>query len=156
MICGLSVIILQMDLVMDKAHQKNFTRFIISVFPSLNINISQTKKPYVIPSVIFLSVSEFDVNLLNTQSSNPHTKTLIPKKSSKSGLIGVWHKDNLYLDTSTIGNRNPHPMNIVSQSRGIRMTPRSQLLFDKSSLENQGRKIISPTHTQSVANKKFY
>jgi hypothetical protein len=30
--------------------------------------------------------------------------TLIPKKSSKSNLIGVWHKDNSYLDTSTIRN----------------------------------------------------
>jgi hypothetical protein len=30
-----------------------------------------------------------DVNLLNMQSSNPHAKTLIPGKPSKSGLIGV-------------------------------------------------------------------
>jgi hypothetical protein len=41
-----------------------------------------------------------DVNLLNMQSSNPHAKTLIPGKPSKSGLIGVWYKDNLYLGTT--------------------------------------------------------
>jgi hypothetical protein len=29
---------------------------------------------------------------------------------SKSGLIGVWHKDNLYLGTNTVGN-GKHPPN---------------------------------------------
>jgi len=29
-------------------------------------------------------------------------------------LIGVYHKDNLYLGTSTIENGNPHPTNIDS------------------------------------------
>ena len=42
-------------------------------------------------------------------SRNPHSKTLIPEKPSKSGLIVVWHKDNLYLGTSTIGNGKPLP-----------------------------------------------
>jgi len=56
---------------------------------------------------------------------NPHVTTPIPRKPSKSGLIGVWHKDNLYLGTSTIGNRNPHPTNIDSWRRSIRMMPRS-------------------------------
>jgi len=37
-------------------------------------------------------------------SHNPHSKTSIPGKPSKSGLIEVWYKDNLYLDTSTIRN----------------------------------------------------
>jgi hypothetical protein len=32
-----------------------------------------------------------------------------PEKPSKSGLIGVWHKDNFYLGTSTIGNGKPPP-----------------------------------------------
>ena len=76
----------------------------------------------------------------------------IPGKPSKSGLIGVWHKDNLYLGTSTIGNRNPHPTNIDSRTRSIRMMPRKQLFFDKSffsSLENHEREIISPTHTHT-------
>jgi hypothetical protein len=96
-----------------------------------------------------------DANLVITWSRNPHTKTLIPGKPSKSGLIGMWHKDNLYLGTSTIGNGNPHPTNIDSRTRSIRMTPRRQLFFDKSffsSLENHGREIISPTntHTQST------
>ena len=37
-------------------------------------------------------------------SRNPHAKAPILEKSSKSGLIGVYHKDNLYLRTNTIGN----------------------------------------------------
>jgi hypothetical protein len=92
------------------------------------------------------------VNLLNTRSSNSHAKIPIPEKPSKSGLmIRVWHKDNLYLDTSTIGNGNPHPTNINSRTTCIRMTPRSQLFFDKlffSSLENQGREINPPPHNK--------
>jgi len=32
-----------------------------------------------------------------------------PEKPSKSGLIGVWHKDNLYQVTSIIGNGKPPP-----------------------------------------------
>jgi hypothetical protein len=60
---------------------------------------------------------QLDVNLLNMRSSNPHAKTSILGKPSKSGLIGVWHKDNLYLGTSTIGNGNPHPTNIDSRTR---------------------------------------
>jgi hypothetical protein len=73
-----------------------------------------------------------DANLMITWSRNPHAKTPIPGKPSKSGLIGVWHKDNLYLGTSTIGNGHPHPRNIDSRTRSIRMTPRRQLFFDKS------------------------
>ena len=92
-----------------------------------------------------------DANLVITWSRNPHAKTPIPEKPSKSSLIGVWHKDNLYLSTSTIGNGDPHTRNIDSRTRSIRMTPRKQLFFDKSffsSLENHGREIISPTHTK--------
>jgi len=92
-----------------------------------------------------------DANLLNTRSSDPDAKTPILGKPSKSSLIGVWYKDNLYLGTGTIGNENPHPTNIDSQTRSIRMMPRSQLLFDKSFfsyLENQGREIIPPTHNK--------
>jgi len=73
-----------------------------------------------------------DANLVITWSRNPHSKTPIPGKLSKSGLIGVWHKDNLYLGTNTIGNGDPYPTNIDSQKRSIRLTPRRQLLFDKS------------------------
>ena len=72
------------------------------------------------------------MNLFNTQSSNPHTKTPILEKPSKSGLIGVWHKDNSYIGINTIANENPHPTNIDSQTRIIRMMPRNQLFFDKS------------------------
>jgi hypothetical protein len=103
-------------------------------------------------------ISEANANLLNTRSSNPHAKTPIPGKPSKLGLIGVWHKDNLYLSTSTIGNGNPHPMNIDSQTRNITMTPRSQLLFDKSffsSLENQERRL-SHQHTTSASKEVYW
>jgi hypothetical protein len=92
-----------------------------------------------------------DANLVIMRSNNPYIKTSILRKPSKSGLIGVWHKDNLYLGTSTIRNGNPQPMNINSRTRSIRMTPQSQLFFDKSffsSLEKQGRKIIPPTHNK--------
>jgi hypothetical protein len=44
-----------------------------------------------------------DTNLV-MWSRNPHAKTRILGKPSKSGLIGVSHEDNLYLGTSTIGN----------------------------------------------------
>jgi hypothetical protein len=35
-------------------------------------------------------------------SRNPHAKTSIPGKPSKSGLIEVWHKDNLYMHMLSI------------------------------------------------------
>ena len=73
-----------------------------------------------------------DANLVITWSCNPHAKTPIPGKPSKSCLIGVWHKDNLYLGTSTLENGDPHPTNIDSRTRSIRMTPQRQLFFDKS------------------------
>ena len=98
-----------------------------------------------------------DANLVITWSRNPLAKTSIPGKPSKSSLIEVWHKNNLYLGTSTIGNGDPHPTNIDSRTRSIRMRPRRQLFFDKSifsSLENQGREIIPPTQKQ-VRQKKF-
>ena len=101
---------------------------------------------------------QLDVNLLNMRSSNPHAKTSILGKPSKSGLIGVWHKDNLYLGTSTIGNGNPHPTNIDSRTRSIRMTARSQLFFDKlffSSLEKQWMEIIPPTHNKCGKQEVF-
>jgi len=72
-----------------------------------------------------------DANLVITWSCNPYAKTPIPRKLSKSGLVRVWHKDNLYLGTSTIGNGDTHPTNIDSRTRSIRMTPRRQLFFDK-------------------------
>jgi hypothetical protein len=97
--------------------------------------------------------------MMRTSWSRDHAKTPILEKQSKSGLIGVWHKYNLYLGTSIIGNTNPHLTNIDSWTRSITMTPRSQLFFDKlffTSLKNQKTESISPTHTQSAANKKFY
>jgi hypothetical protein len=48
---------------------------------------------------------------MRTSWSRDHAThmTQIPGKPSKSGLIGVWHKDNLYLGTSTIRNEKPLP-----------------------------------------------
>jgi len=100
-----------------------------------------------------------DANLVITWSRNPHAKTPIPGKPSKSGLIGMGHKDNLYLGTSTIENEDPHPTNIDSRTKSIRMTPRRQLFFDKSffsSLENHEREIISPTHKHKVRQTRSF
>jgi hypothetical protein len=58
---------------------------------------------------LYYEVVPSDANLVITWSSNPHINTPIPGKPSKSGLIGVWHKDKLYLGTSTIGNGKPPP-----------------------------------------------
>jgi len=41
--------------------------------------------------------------------TQPTHKDTIPGKPSKSGLIRVWHKDNLYLGTSIIVNGKPPP-----------------------------------------------
>ena len=99
------------------------------------------------------SMTRNDVNLVITWSRNPHAKTPIPGKPSKSGLIGVWHKDNLYLDTSTIGNEDPHPTNIDSWTRSIRMTPWRQLFFNKSffqfSKELWKGDYLTNTHTHT-------
>jgi len=73
-----------------------------------------------------------DANLVITWSRNAHAKTPILGKPSKSCLIGVWHEDNLYLGTNTIGNGDPHPTNIDLRTRSIMMTPRRQFFFDKS------------------------
>jgi len=73
-----------------------------------------------------------NVNLFNMWSSNPRANTSIPGKPSKSGSIGVWHEDNLYQGTSTIRNKKPHPTNIDSWTRSIRMASRRHLFFDKS------------------------
>jgi hypothetical protein len=100
-----------------------------------------------------------DANLVIIWSRNPHAKTPILGKPSKSGLIGVWHKDNLYQGTSTIGNVNPYPTNIDLWTRSIRMMPRGQLFFDKSffsSLENHEREIISPTHTHKMRQTRSF
>jgi hypothetical protein len=100
-----------------------------------------------------------DANLVITWSRNPHAKTSIPGKPNKSSLIRVWHKDNLYLGTNTIENENPHQMNIDSWTRSIRMTPRSQLFFDKSFfsfLKKHKRESIPLTHTHKVQQTRIF
>jgi len=56
--------------------------------------------------------------------------------------------------------RNPHLTNINLLTRSIRMTPRSQLFFDKSFLVlyriKEERLSHQHTNTKSAANKKFY
>jgi hypothetical protein len=47
----------------------------------------------------------------------------IPGKPSKSSMIRVWHKDNLYLGTRTIENGNLGPMNINSWMRSKVIKP---------------------------------
>jgi len=57
----------------------------------------------------------------------------------------------------TIGNGNPYPTNIDSETRSIKMMPRSQLFFDKlffSSLENQEERL-SHLHTTSAAKEVY-
>jgi hypothetical protein len=44
-----------------------------------------------------------DADLVVTQPTREDTN------SCKSGLIGVWHKNNLYPGTSTIENEKPPP-----------------------------------------------
>ena len=43
----------------------------------------------------------------------------IPEKPIKSGLIEVWHKDNLYLRTNTIRNGNPPTQWILIREREV-------------------------------------
>jgi hypothetical protein len=52
---------------------------------------------------------DVDANLVIMRSRNPRAKTSIFGKPIKSGFLGVWHKDNLYLGTSTIENDKPPP-----------------------------------------------
>jgi len=90
-------------------------------------------------------------------SRNPHSKTLIPEKPSKSGLIGVWHQDHLYLGTNTIANGKPPPnkylfVNEKYKDDATKLVVLRLVVF--SSLENQGREIISPTHTHTKCGKQ--
>jgi hypothetical protein len=67
------------------------------------------------------------------------------------------HVITRFASPALLKTENPYPMNFDSRRRSIRMTPRSQLFFDKSffsSLENQGREIITPTHNK-CGKKKF-
>jgi hypothetical protein len=69
----------------------------------------------------------------------------------KIEVIRDWPKPASIADVRSF-HENPHPTNIDSRTRSIRMMPRRQLFFDKSffnSLENHGREIISPTHTHA-------
>jgi hypothetical protein len=97
--------------------------------------------------------------MMRTSWSRGHAtytqKHQIPGKPSKSGLIGLWRKYNLYLGTSTFENGNPHGMNINSRIRSVRMTPRSQLFFDKSFqfFKEPRKEEYLITHTQSCGTR---
>jgi hypothetical protein len=69
--------------------------------------------------LVFSRFKVDDANLVITWSRNPHTKTPIPGKPSKSSLIGVWHKNNLYLGTSTIGKRKTPTQRILIREREV-------------------------------------
>jgi hypothetical protein len=84
-------------------------------------------------------------------SRNPHAKTPIPGKPSKSGLRGVWHKDNLYLRTSIIQNGKPPPNEYWFTNNKYKDDSRKPVVLREvvfSYLENQGREIIPPTHNK--------
>jgi hypothetical protein len=90
-----------------------------------------------------------DANLLNTRSSNPHAKTQIPQKPSKLGLIGVWHKDNLYLDTTILETKTPTQQVLIREREGwCHEVNCSSISYFFSFLKNQGREIIPPTHNK--------
>ena len=89
-----------------------------------------------------------------TWSRNPHAKTPIPRKPSKSGLIGVWQKDNLYLPAPTLLEmKKTLTQRILIREREVLGWRHEHLFFDKSffsSLEYHGREIISPIVFQNL------
>jgi len=61
-----------------------------------------------------------------------HNQDWQRSRKAEAGLIGVRHNGNLFQGTNTI-KTDPHPTNTNSRTRSIiGMTPRSQLIFDKS------------------------
>jgi len=70
---------------------------------------------YYAPSTFMRMMNDVDANLVITQ---PTIKIEIWSQKAEIGLIGVWHNGNLPQGTNTIGLS--------------RMTPWSQLIFDKS------------------------
>jgi len=67
-----------------------------------------TSQSTIFSDYVILSKSfrcHIDANLMITWSCNPHAKIPNPRKPIKSGLIRMWHKDNLYLGTKIIINK---------------------------------------------------
>jgi hypothetical protein len=74
----------------------------------------------------------------STAQTAPVASKIIIKTAS-TGDAWIWQRNQpcglrtstktKSLGTSTIGNRNPHPMNINSRTRSIKMTPRSQFVL---------------------------
>jgi hypothetical protein len=101
--------------------------------------------------------SNIDANPVITWSRNPHAKKPILGKPSKLGLIGVWHKDNLYAGTSTIGNKKPSTneywfANQTYKNDAMKLVVLWLVVFN--SLENHGKEIISPTHRLTKCGKQ--
>jgi len=78
----------------------------------------------------------------------PTRKDTNSQKATKSGLVGVWHKDNFYLSTSTTGNENPP----------------NEYWFANEKYKDDATKSVAyreprngdyPTNTQQVQQKKF-
>jgi len=80
-----------------------------------------TKKMKIIEGYDLVSEPSFDTNWCKSYDhvvTQPRIKIEIWSRKAKIGLIGVWHNENLLQGTNTI--------------EMSRMTPRSQLIFDKS------------------------
>jgi len=85
-----------------------------------------------------LALIPTDANLMITQ---PTIKIEIWSWKAKIGLIGVWHNGNLPQGTNTIGMS--------------RMTPRSQLIFNKSdSVRSRTEECKNHSHTLKLKNSE--
>jgi hypothetical protein len=51
--------------------------------------VALVRRENIIGSIVGVCLKSLDANLVITWSRNPHAKTQIPGKPSKSGLIGV-------------------------------------------------------------------
>jgi len=60
-----------------------------------------------------------DTDLLITWSSNPQWRWYNSWKAKKSGLIGMWHNENLSQGTNIVGIRNPYSTKTNFQMRSI-------------------------------------
>jgi hypothetical protein len=73
--------------------------------------------------------------------TQPTIKIEIWSRKAEIGLIGVWHNENLLQGTSTIGLS--------------RMTPRSQLIFNKSdSVRSRTEECKNHSHTLKLKNSE--
>lgn len=89
-----------------------------------------------------LALIPTDANLVITcMVTQPTIKIEIWSQKAEIGLIGIWHNGNLPQGTNTIG---------ISK-----MTPRNQLIFDKSdSVHSRTEECKNHTHTLKLKNSE--